>query len=350
MVAAVDKAKDVATEAQRRPGVAHVLRMVQHYGSSQGNLHAGAVSYFAFLSFFPLLALTFFAVGVISQVYPDIDGQVRRGVEELFPGLVGGGEGQISLDQVQDFSGIVGALGLIGVLYTGLGFVQVLREALTATFAQSLPTVSFVKVKLMDLLGLVTVGGTLLLSVVVGSGVTRFSSGLLELLGLGEELRLVLVALGVLVALAINTVLFFVMFKQLARAVVPARSLWSGAVLGAVGFELIKQLSAQVISLTKGNPAFQAFGIALTLIVVFNYFARLTLYSASWAYTTRAAMAVRPVDGVPVQGPQAPSLAQWSAAREPAAAPTLVRRAAGPFAAGGAAMLGLVAVVRRFVR
>ena len=349
MVAGVGKVKSVATQTQRRPAVARVLRMVQHYGSAQGNLHAGAVSYFAFLSFFPLLALIFFSVGVVSQVYPDLDGQVRRGIEELFPGLVGGGDGQISLDQVQAFSGVVGLLGLAGVLYTGLGFVQVLREALTATFGQALPTASFLKVKLMDLLGLVTVGGTLLLSVAVGSGVTRFSSGLLELLGLGEELRFVLVALGVVVAITINTVLFFVMFKQLARATAPARSLWSGALLGALGFEVIKQLSAQVISLTKGNPAFQAFGIALTLIVVFNYFARLTLYSASWAYTTRAAMAARPVEQVPVQGPQAPSLDQWAAARE-SSAPGLVRRTGGPFAAGSAAMLALVAVVRRFVR
>ncbi len=350
MAAAVDRAKDVATEVQRRPFVAHLLRMVQHYGSSQGNLHAGAVSYFAFLSFFPLLALTFFAVGIVSQVYPDLNSQVRDAIQDLFPGLVGSDKGQISLDQIRGFSGLAGLLGLAGVLYTGLGFVQVLREALTLTFGRPLPTASFVKIKLMDLLGLVTVGGTLFLSVAVGSGVTRFSSGLLGLLGLGDELRLVLVAFGVAVSLLINAVLFFVMFKQLARAPVPSRSLWSGALLGAIGFELIKQLSAQVISLTQGNPAFQAFGIALTLIVVFNYFARLTLYAACWAYTTRAAMALRPVDGVPVQGPQAPSLAQWSAATEPSVAPTLVRRVAAPFAAGSAAMLALVALMRRLLR
>ena len=37
----------------------------------KGSQQAGAVTYFAFLSFFPILALAFFVVGCISQVYPD---------------------------------------------------------------------------------------------------------------------------------------------------------------------------------------------------------------------------------------------------------------------------------------
>ena len=35
----------------------------EHYGDVKGSLQAGAVTYFAFLSFFPILALAFFVVG-----------------------------------------------------------------------------------------------------------------------------------------------------------------------------------------------------------------------------------------------------------------------------------------------
>ncbi len=48
------------TLRKRRPAVDHVVRMVQHYGTVNGNLQAGAVTYFAFLSFFPILALGFY--------------------------------------------------------------------------------------------------------------------------------------------------------------------------------------------------------------------------------------------------------------------------------------------------
>ena len=49
----------------------HLVRMVQHYGNVKGSLQAGAATYFAFLSFFPILALAFFAIGWVAQVYPD---------------------------------------------------------------------------------------------------------------------------------------------------------------------------------------------------------------------------------------------------------------------------------------
>ena len=48
----------------------HVLRMVKHYGSVNGNAQSGAVTYFGFLSFFPILALGFFVIGLIAQCLP----------------------------------------------------------------------------------------------------------------------------------------------------------------------------------------------------------------------------------------------------------------------------------------
>jgi len=332
---------------ERRPFVDHLVRMVQHYGTSQGNLHAGAVTYFAFLSFFPLLAIAFFAVGYVSRVYPDADDQLRMGIDSLLPGLIGNGDGQVSLDDVRSFSGLAGVIGLVGVLYTGLGFIQVLREALTLTFGRSLPTASFVAVKLRDLLGLVTIGGTFLVSVAVGSGVTRFSDYLLDLVGLGAELSPLLAVLAVVVSVAINTLVFYVMFSRLATSRLPVRAMWSGALLGGLGMEVLKQASTALIALTKGNPAFTAFGVALVLIVVFNYFSRLALFAACWAYTAPDARAARGDGGPdPVQGPGLPSMREL--ARHHRAEAEAGRRAwARPFAAGGAAALGAVALVRR---
>lgn len=353
MPAVVDKVSHGIEEVrERRPLLDHLIRTVQHYGKVKGNLHAGAISYFGFLSLFPLLALLFFVVGVVSTVYPGADDQVRTGVAKAFPGIIGGSDG-ISLEEVKAFTGLAAVVGVLGVLYTGLGFIQVLREALTYVFERSQSTASFVKLKLSDLLALATIGGTFVLSIALGSVLTRFSGALLDLLGLDSALSWVLVALALAVGFATNVVLFFVMFRQLVHPETPSRSLLTGAILGAIGFELIKQLSATLIGLTQGNPAFQAFGIALVVIVLLNYFARLTLYAASWAHTSPAARALRSEGPDPVQGPQLPDLATLTGARGVPAEPpagsetSAVSRWGAPFAAGGATVLALVAMMRK---
>ncbi len=351
-MSAKDRASGAAGAVTRRPLVAHVLRMVGHYGAVKGNQHAGAVTYFAFLSFFPLLALTFFAVGIVSVFYPAANDQIRSGITTILPGVIGG-DGGISLDTVRSLSGLAGAIGLVGVLYTGSGFVLALREALLAAFEQPEEQKNVVMTKISDIASMLTIGGTLLLSVAVGSLVSRFSAGLLGLVGLDDNLAWALSALAIVVALGINTILFFIIFRQLVSPPIPVRSLWSGALLGGLGFELLKQFATGLLALTKNNPGAQAFGIALILIVWLNYFARITLYAACWAHTATAAIAARPVaDPEPVQGPQLPSLRRWwaeggGADSARADAPGAVARWGTPFAAGASTMLAVVAWLRR---
>ena len=100
------------------------------------------------------------------------------------------------------------------------------------------------------------------------------------------------------------------MFRLLAAPDdVPLRAMWSGALLGAVGFEILKQVSSLLIRSTQGQPAFQVFGLALILVVWINYFSRVVLYAASWAWTHPLAREQRVVEPAePVQGPHLPSL------------------------------------------
>jgi membrane protein len=175
----------------------------------------------------------------------------------------------------------------------------------------------------------------------VSGVVGRLSEEILELLGLGLALEPLLWVLAVLVGLLASTVLFLALFRLLADPHTPKRSLLRGALLGALGFEILKQLSGLLLSLTKDQPAFQAFGIALILVVWINYFSRVVMYAAAWAHTSPEARAQREKPPVALQGPQTPAL---TPALTPAPAST---GWLGPFAGGAAAMLGLIAVVRR---
>ena len=333
---------------RRFPVLDHVLRMQEHYGTVKANQQAGGVTYFAFLSFFPILALSFFVVGIVSGVYPDARDNLITAIDSVLPGIVGDEEGQISLSSIRTFSGLAGVVGVLGVLYSGLAWISALREALLIVFetpAQEKP--SFIIGKARDLVTLAVIGLILIVSVAVAGFVAGFSESILEYLKLNGDFSWVVRLIALVIGLGANTVLFYSIFRLLSEPEPPHASLWRGAVLGAVGFEVLKQVSTLLLASTKDQPAFQAFGIALILVVWINYFSRLLLYSATWAYTTDEARAWRERrdDGeeAPVQGPVTPAITTLTTTR-----PAPVRRTwVAPFAAGSAAAIALVAAVRR---
>lgn len=283
----VDRVKGrVARARERSPQVDHAVRTHEHFTAVDGNQHAGGVTYYAFLSVFPVLALAFFVVGWVARAFPDAQDALLEAVEQVLPGLIGSDEGQVQLSDIEGTAGRVGLIGLVGVLYTGLGWLSSLRRALVVVFEKpEEQRLDFLAGKLRDLVSLLVLGGVLLTSVAVSGVITRFSGELLGWAGLGSELGWLLTLLALALGLAVGTLLFFLIFRFLARPSVDDRALWSGALLGAVGFELLKQLSGLLLAGTAERPAFQAFGIALILLVWINYFSRVVLYAAAWAHT-----------------------------------------------------------------
>ncbi len=282
---------------RRSPLADHLVRTQQHYSAVNASQQAGAVTYFGFLSFFPIMALAFFVVGWIARVYPGAQDDLRQALDDVLPHLIGDGEGQLSLTDIQHGATAAGTFGLLGVLYAGLGWLDSLRSALITVFevtAKERP--NFLVGKARDLVTLVFLGVVLMVSVVVSDLVGWLSTDVLDWIGLSLGLAWLLAALTVVVGLAASSLLFFAMFVLLAEPRTPRRSLWSGALLGAVGFEVLKQLSGLLLHSTRGQPAFQAFGISLILLVWINYFSQVTLYAAAFAHTSPAARALRGVD------------------------------------------------------
>lgn len=341
-------AKDRLTELrQRRPVVDHVVRTVQHYGAVNGTLQAGAVTYFAFLSFFPVLALAFYVVGQVSRVYPRAQRDLVTAIDNIFPDLVGG-DG-VPMRTIEEAAGAVALVSIAGVLYAGLGWITAMRDALESVFelpADDQP--NFVVGKLRDLVSLATIGTLLLVSVAVAGLVSGLAGLVLHWLQLDAELDWVVVLLARGLGFAANVLLFFALFRLVARPYAPARSLWSGAALGAVAFELLKALSFLLLASTKEQPAFQAFGVALILLVWINYFSRVVLIAAAWAHTSAPAREQRgrqALEGYRSEMSMR-ELAEVQLRETPAADPA-PRRTRAAFAAGGASVLGLMTMVRR---
>lgn len=346
MAAIVDRLKERVEEVRRRrPFIDHLVRMQEHYGEVKAGQQAGAVTYFAFLSFFPILALAFFAVGWVVKVYPQADDDLEEALNGVMPGLIGSGENQIQLSDIQSAAAAVGIVGAIVLLYSGLGWLAAMRDALVVVFeVPSRMQPNFVLGKVRDLVTLVLIGLILLVAVAVAGLVGGFAGTLLDWVGLDAELGWLVKVITVVLGFGANMLLFFAMFKLLAEPRTPTGSLWSGAFLGAVAFEALKQVSGILISSTQGNPAFQAFGMALIVLVWINYFSRVVLYAAAFAHTSPAARAARPEPGeAPVQGPPSPPV--WRRPTEPEGPPWVP-----PYVAGALSTLGVMALVKRLTR
>jgi membrane protein len=321
--------------------------MADHYSAVKGSLQAGAVTYFAFLSFFPILALAFAVIGYVAGAYPEAQDDLVVAIKDVLPGMVSQeeAEGKIAISDVQAAAPGIFTIGLLVMLYSGLGWISAMRDALLVVFERPPDEQpSFAKGKLRDLIALILLGVVLLLSVAVSGVITSLAEPVLDFLQLGAGVEPLLWVLALALGLAANSVLFFAFFKLLGDPDEPKRSLWTGALLGAVGFELLKQLSRWLIASTTDQPAFKAFGIALILLVWINYFSRVVMYAAAWAHTTVAAREIR--DREALERAKMQELTRVDLHEAPAPA-TSRGRVAKSFAAGGATALAVVAVARR---
>lgn len=332
----------------------HLIATVGHYSKVDGNGLAGAMTYYGFLSFFPVLAIAFSIVGVITGASPDAEQAVTDALASVFPSMIGTGDGQIDPASFQDAAAAAGAIGLVALLYTGLGWLSALRRALQDVF--ELPrskAPSFVVGKLIDLVMLGVIGVVLLVSVGLSSATQAFVDDINQALG-GENVTgtaPLLDGVGLLLGLLASMLLFFVSFRVLAKPSQANSALWRGAALAAVGFEVLKQLAAYLIGATKDNPAFAVFGTALILLVWINYFSRLALIGASWAATAgpataaSSAVAAAPSGAVPV-----PAAADGAAARLEVGDAADRAEAAVELVRAAAVIVGVTWLLRRLMR
>lgn len=267
--------------------VDHALRANDRHSDVVGGQIAAGITYFGFLSFFPLLALAFALVGYLSDVYPGARDAITTAVEGAFPGLLGTGPGQIDIDDVVAAKAGAGIVGLLGLLYSGLGWVSALRVGLRRVFGTLDERLPFLRRKLADLVVLVLLGLALLASVVVSSLATSATSYVLGLVSLDDSLTatVLLKVVAVALALLVDTILFAILLTRLPGVRRPWAQIRSGALLGAVGFEALKLLGTFLVAKTTGNPVYATVGVVVGLLVWINLVSRLLVFAAAWTAT-----------------------------------------------------------------
>jgi membrane protein len=291
----------------RYPWLDHLARAGQSYTAHHGDHYAAAITFFSVLSLVPLLMIAFAAAGFVLAGNPELLRHLQDQIQSSAPAGLGPTLDQVIAGAIKSRDG-VGIVGLLGALYSGLGWIGNLREALTAqwqsTQGQSTQGQStqgerppepegFLRRKVFDLLALLGLGLALVASFALTGVGTAFASVALNALGLGHVFgaRLVLVVLAVAASVAGMWLVFLWVIARLPRKPVPLRSATRVAWFGAIGFEVLKQAFAIYLDSVTNSPTGRLFGPVIGLMVFAYFVSRFLLFLTAWAAAAPARVA-----------------------------------------------------------
>ncbi len=294
----------VDSQRRRRPWFDHLARAGGRYQRSQGDLMAAGVTYFVFLGLFPVLLLVASVTGLVLAGNELLQSELRAAIGEAFPGPTGRlilGE----FDGAVGSAGVVGVIGLAGFVYAGLRAMDKLRIGMEQMWKGQADEPEFWRDNLADLVALLALGAVGVLSLGLTGTITQAATWLVDVLGLDDAPGIVVVTtvLGLVLALLTDLVVFLWLLRVVPSTSHPLRRLLPGAVLGAVGFELMKLAGTLYLSLISGSVTASAFGGAVGILVWINLVARFAFLTAAWTATLPSltpAVPVAPAAAVPV--------------------------------------------------
>jgi membrane protein len=256
----------------RNSRVARTARSVSdRYAEDAGGYLAGAIAYFGFLSLFPLLLVAMSVVGFALAGDPELADEVTAEVAGSVPGL----EALIG-DNLRAFHrarAATGVIGVAGLVWTGTGVAGACRNALLRIFREDRLT-SGITLKLW-LLG-VTLGVGLM--ALVATAMSAVAAGWSAPGPVAVVIRIV----GVLVAFALDLLLFLVGYRVLLRRRPAWRDLVPGAAFGAIGWSVLKVAGTWYATTTveRSETVYGTFAATVGVLVLLYLAGRVFVYGA----------------------------------------------------------------------
>ncbi len=266
----------------------HLVRAGTRYTERHGDHYAAAITYFSVLSLVPLILVGFAIAGYVLFFNPSLLTELQKGISENLPAGLGALIDPVIESAIRN-RGTIGIIGLVGGLYSGVGWMSNLREALSEQWAQVPATPPMLRRLLVDLLTLVGLGVALVGSFAITGVANGFTRAVLDLLGLSGQgwAEVLLAVVGVLLGLFANWLIFLWVIARLPRSHVTLRSALRAALLGAVGFEVLKQVMTVYLGIVTNSPAGALLGPFIGLLVFVFFASRFVLFVTAWAATAR---------------------------------------------------------------
>ncbi|ORW32611.1 ribonuclease BN [Mycobacterium paraense] len=249
---------------RRNRVVGVVIAVIYKYLDDQGGYLSALITYYGFVSLFPLLLLLTTGLGVILAGRPDLQDQVLHSTLSQFP-VIGS-----QLHQPEGLSGgaVAVVVGIAGALYGGLGVGQAVQNAMDSVWAvprNKRPNPIWSRVRsalLLLVLGSAAVASTALSAV----GQATSSLGIFGKFGL------------TLAAIAINGLICLVAFRVTTARQLTYRQVWPGALAAAIIWQILQRFGAGYVAHTVKTASATNSVFALVLgLLAFLYLVSTTL-------------------------------------------------------------------------
>ncbi len=239
---------------------------------------AAALSFYGFLSLFPLILFIVSILGFflqsarvqseifkfVSQNLPIVGELVKRNVQAVVSGRES-----------------IGVIGLLGLLWTGSAIFAAIEHALNIVWEAPVPR-HILKHKILALL--LIIGGALL--VLASVFMTSFASSLryfaLYLFpGKQESFALLWSTITGAASGCIGTLTFFLIYRIIPNVPIRARDVWRGALVAGVGWEISKYIFSWYLrSLARYELLYGTLSVVIALLVLIYISALILLLGA----------------------------------------------------------------------
>ncbi|AJP03462.1 membrane protein [Streptomyces cyaneogriseus subsp. noncyanogenus] len=259
----------------------HAWRSYERLDRVKWTRLAAAMTFTSFVALFPLLSLAAaIAAATLSARQQD---QLQDKIAEQVPGIAD----QLDIEGLVQNAGTVGLIAGALLLLTGIGWVDSTRGCLRAVWELPDEDENPVLHRAKDAGILVGLGGALLVTIAISTVASAMVGWIIRRLGMadgGFGGVLLYVAAFAVAVLADFLVLLYVL-TLLPGAEPPRRRLVVAALLGAVGFELLKLLISGYMQGVAAKSMYGAFGVPVALLLWINFTSKLVLFCAAWTAT-----------------------------------------------------------------
>lgn len=255
---------------QSHAWLAFPVAVAKKFGQDQAGNLAALISYYAFFSFFPLLLVFLTALGFVLAGNPATERRVMHTLTEQFPGL--GGQ-IVPAGRPITGSGFGLAVGLVLAIWAGLAVANAAQNGFNTVWQVPLADRPNLLRRSLRSIALVAVLGV---NILVTTAISTLSSGATSLhVGLDIGARLLLVV----ASLAVNVVMFTLAFRLLTERQVRFRTVVPGAVLAAVGWQILQWFGGYFITrrLASTSTTYGTFAVVIGLLTWFFILGQLVL-------------------------------------------------------------------------
>lgn len=246
------------------PVIGTLLRIQERFGEIGGTALANGIALQGFLSLIPLLLVAIATAGFLASGDADFTSDVIDALG-IPPDGTSAENLTEAIDSAQESKRAASVVGVLGLLWSGLAVIAAVQRAIDRTWQTKSEGL---KDKLRAVLWL------------LGAAVIFLSSFALS--AILNFLPAFLAPLSILIGLAVNTGLFLWTFSELGRVPVGWRALLPGAVVCAVGFEILKLVGTIYVPRLVANSSalYGSLGIVIAILAWLAFFGRLLVYGA----------------------------------------------------------------------